>query len=598
MAIFALARFAFIAYNHSLSPSTPVSELIASAWYGMRMDMATASYILVPFCLLLGLSFLFPFLRNSRPFRIYTQIILLLVILITLSDLSAYEAWGFRLDKSPLKYLNNPKEAWASINHLPLTLIFSVMIISYWIINKIFGVFLRRSNLLLLSSEVPIWQEAILLILFTAGQIIPIRGGLQLAPLNQSSVYFSSDHFANICAINATWNFMNSITDEGNLDSNPFKFLSETEAEIHWSALMQTKADSVARRFSSIPHPNILLITWESLTSKALNRKFEEVSVLPCLERRLKEGIFFDNAFASGDRTDKGIVAILSGYPAQPITSIVKMPEKTRTLPHLPFLLKKEGYQTSFYYGGETEFANMKSYLLGAGFDKITDVKNFEAKERNSKWGAHDHLVMNKIKKDIQSTGRPFFIHWLTLSSHEPFETGAEASITGRDDLSLFMNSLHYTDSVVEHLISYCSRQPWWKETIILISGDHGHRLPQTRSKADDFRTPILLLGGALNHSPERISRVVSQTGIASAICSMTGTNGAFPFSHNILLEPEIPYAYFCFNNGFGYAQNEGVIIFDNVGRSVIEKNKDADSIMLRRGMAIQQKSFEDYLRR
>jgi phosphoglycerol transferase MdoB-like AlkP superfamily enzyme len=222
---------------------------------------------------------------------------------------------------------------------------------------------------------------------------------------------------------------MNSITDEGNLDSNPFKFLSETEAEIHWSALMQTKADSVARRFSSIPHPNILLITWESLTSKALNRKFEEVSVLPCLERRLKEGIFFDNAFASGDRTDKGIVSILSGYPAQPITSIVKMPEKTRTLPHLPSLLKKEGYQTSFYYGGETEFANMKSYLLGAGFDKITDVKNFEAKERNSKWGAHDHVVMNKIKKDIQSTGRPFFIHWLTLSSHEPFETGAEASL-------------------------------------------------------------------------------------------------------------------------------------------------------------------------
>jgi phosphoglycerol transferase MdoB-like AlkP superfamily enzyme len=598
MLVFALARFAFIVYNHSLSPATSLSDLLYSAWYGSRMDMAMAAYLLIPFCVMLFLSFFFRFARNPKVYVWLTQIMLAPVILIIISDLPAYTAWGYRIDSSPLKYLQNPKEAWASVGHLPLAFIFISMIASYWIIGRLFGMYLTKYKAALSVKGRLFGPEPLILLLFTASLIIPIRGGLQLAPLSQSSVYFSRDPFANICALNATWNFLRSATAEENMANNPYEYLSEEEADQLWSELKQYHQDSIAESYSSIPHPNIILITWESLTSKALFTKMGAVNVLPCLERRLEEGLYFDNAYASGDRTDKGIVAILSGYPAQPVTSIVKMPEKTRTLPCLPAILKKTGYQTSFYYGGETEFANMKTYLLGAGFDKITDVNDFDTKDRNSKWGAHDHVVMNKVMSELNAAGKPFFLHWLTLSSHEPFETGVEAVIRENDDLSLFMNSLHYTDSVVDRLIGYCSKQDWWKETIVVISGDHGHRLPRTGSKADDFRTPVLLLGGALKNAPGKISRVVSQTGIAAGICSLTGSSGSFPLAQNILLTPKVPYAHFCFNNGFGYTQQEGTVIYDNVGKMIIERKGTFDSTLLKRGKAAQQKSFQDYLNR
>src|SRR5690606_11469546 len=103
----------------------------------------------------------------------------------------------------------------------------------------------------------------------------------------------------------------------------------------------------------------------------------------------------------SGDRTDKGIVAILSSFPAQPKTSIVKIPSKVAKLPMLSELFNQHQYFTSFYYGGELEFANMKAYLTNGNFKHFTSIKDFAEKDRNSKWGAHDGVVMEKLFADL-----------------------------------------------------------------------------------------------------------------------------------------------------------------------------------------------------
>src|SRR5690606_28715715 len=130
--------------------------------------------------------------------------------------------------------------------------------------------------------------------------------------------------------------------------------------------------------------------------------------------------------------TDKGIVGILSGYPAQPISSIVKNPDKSRTLPHLATAFSREGYHTAFYYGGEMEFANIKSYLMQGAFRELVDVNAFRKADRNSKWGAHDGVVMERFKLALQTMPQPFFANWLTLSSHEPYETPVSRVIKGK----------------------------------------------------------------------------------------------------------------------------------------------------------------------
>jgi phosphoglycerol transferase MdoB-like AlkP superfamily enzyme len=301
--------------------------------------------------------------------------------------------------------------------------------------------------------------------------------------------------------------------------------------------------------------------------------------------------------YGSGDRTDKGIVAVLSGYPAQPTTSIVKTPVKASKLPMISKVLAAKGYSTSFYYGGELEFANMKAYLLGGDFEKYTSKNDFDSKDQNSKWGAHDGVVMQRVVDGLNKETSPFFCTWLTLSSHEPFEIPVPPVLKGTDDVSLFLSSLHYTDQVVYDFIEQCKKQPWWANTLVVITADHGHRLPRTEKKINDFKIPVLFLGGALRQQGIINERVGSQTDIpATVLAQLNLPVKDFAWSRN-LFDPAAPqWAYFCFNNGYGFVQPGNYFIFDNVGKKPIETGGALSAADTAKGKAIQQLSFEDYL--
>ncbi len=259
--------------------------------------------------------------------------------------------------------------------------------------------------------------------------------------------------------------------------------------------------------------------------------------------------------------------------------------------------MKNNGYQTSFYYGGELEFANMKAYLLGCGFDQYTSIDNFEQKDLNSKWGAHDGVVEAKVLKDVQSMRQPFFATWLTLSSHEPFETPVKKAIEGADDESLFLNAHHYTDQVIFDFIAQCKKQPFWKNTLVMIVADHGHPLPRTTQKINDFKIPLLLLGGALTQKGITMQPTCSQTDIAATLLSQLNLpHNAFEWSKNILSKRPNQWAYFSFNNGFGFVEPQQYFVFDNVGKRPIELKGPVTNAALTKGKALQQLSFEDYL--
>jgi len=312
-----------------------------------------------------------------------------------------------------------------------------------------------------------------------------------------------------------------------------------------------------------------------------------------------QQGIYFNNLYASGDRTNKGVPAILSGYPAMPNTTIIHSPAKSEKLPVLSRLFKEKGYYTPFFYGGEPEFANIKSYLLHSGFDPIIGKNNFAAGDMNSKWGAHDGVVMNRVFEDLNTSTKPFFATWLTLSSHEHFETPVSTTFKGNDNTTKFLNSLHYTDQVVGEFIDRCSQQSWWKNTILIITGDHGHPLPETNSKAEDFRTPMLWMGGALNKKGVIIDKVVSQLDIAATLSSQAGLNpGVFPFSKNIFDSTAKAWAFFTFNDGFGFVDSSGRLVYDNVGKLPILTEGNAGNKETEAGKAMMQHVYDDFLKK
>lgn len=593
---FDLMRIVFFFYHFGKTKNLSFNTILSSFWYGLRMDMSVAAYIIAPVCLFVLLSLFIHFFKRLLIYRIYTLIVLLLVALLSFFDLEIYSQWGFRIDATPLKFLSTPREAFASISHLPLLFLSIIFIVCYGLFYFCFKYILRR--IFFQQQNKYRITTAVLLLLFMGCLIIPIRGGFQLAPLNQSSVYFSTNNYANHAAINASWNFLHSLVSKGALEKNPYRYLAAQRVKEVTDSLYKTSSSSEqVVNFSSGSPTNVIVIIWESFTEKALHISIDTKEVTPRFNRLKQQGIYFSNLYASGDRTNKGIPAILSGYPAMPNTTIIHSPAKSEKLPVLSRLFKEKGYYTPFFYGGEPEFANIKSYLLHSGFDPIIGKKDFAAKDMNSKWGAHDGVVMTRVFENLNKSTKPFFATWLTLSSHEPFEIPVPTAFKAENNTAKFMNSLHYTDQVVADFIDKCSQQAWWNNTLVIITGDHGHLLPESNNRAEDFRTPMLWIGGALNKKGVVIDKVVSQLDIAATLSRQAGLDsGIFPFSKNIFDATSKSWAFFTFNDGFGFIDSLGSLVYDNVGKLPVLSEGKAGPGETEAGKAMMQHAYEDFL--
>jgi phosphoglycerol transferase MdoB-like AlkP superfamily enzyme len=292
------------------------------------------------------------------------------------------------------------------------------------------------------------------------------------------------------------------------------------------------------------------------------------------------------------------LISILSGYPAQTKGSIIKYSDKAQKLPHLSRELEKLGYQTSFVYGGDADFANFRSYLTNAGFGHITADEDFSSDLNNSKWGVNDQYIFEQSSKELDSTSsqQPFFKVILTLSSHEPFDVPM-TTIKGNDEPSLFLNSCYYTDHYLGEFIKLCKQKTWWDNTLVIITADHGHRLPDkidARVK-ERFHIPLLVLGGAIKKDSV-IQTIGSQTDIANTILAQVAKPSAdFRFSKDLFGNNVQDFAVYLFNDGYGYVDKGKYILYDNQGKLYLRQEgveREEDKYF---GKAYVQQLYSDY---
>ncbi|OSY88161.1 sulfatase [Tenacibaculum holothuriorum] len=515
-----------------------------------------------------------------------------------LIDIGLYASWGARVDSTLLNYINTPKIMLASISTFELIggilgwLLLSLGFV--YIFNKIINAI--TFNL----EKGKIWETPVFLLLF-GSLIIPLRGGLQLIPINQSNVYFSKNMFANHAAVNYAWNFGNTLSHKVE-DKNPYqKFDSKIAKNIikrRNSDLQNSSLDSILKT----DKPNVILIVWESLSSKVVGSIGGEPNVTENLNKLSKEGILFTNFYGNGDRTDKGLVAILSGYYPQATSSIIKMPHKTRNLPILQKEMKSIGYNTSFYYGGDINFGNINTYIRNGNIDKVVDGSEFDKENWNSKWGAHDHIFLERLSKDLaQPQQEPFFVTALTLTSHEPFEFPDTYKFGKDSEDNLYRSSQAYTDKAIGKFIEESKKQPWWGNTLVVIMSDHGHPLPKHKGYFNApvrFQIPMLWLGGALKQKGITVNTVAAQSDFAYTLLDLlNGGKSKFTWGKNIFNENSNQYAHYIFNKGFGTVTKDGTFVYDYISnKPVIQEGntRNLDSL----GFSITQEAFQDFMTR
>ena len=258
--------------------------------------------------------------------------------------------------------------------------------------------------------------------------------------------------------------------------------------------------------------------------------------------------------------------------------------------------MKAEGYHLYYYYGGDADFTNMRSYLMSMGIENIVCDKDFPASQRLSKWGAHDEVVFDKLWNNLNDgqIEAPFFVAMQTSSSHEPFEV----PYTKFEDKRL--NAFAYTDECIGQFIDELKSSSLWDNTLVMLVPDHLGVYPfdVNVQSPDRFKIPLILTGGAVNES-KRIDTIGSQIDMAATLLAQLEVpHDDFLFSKN-LLNPESPhFAFFTMPNFFGWVSEDGEVVFDCESEKVVLQRGEEVESNLKKGKTYIQKLYDDIAKR
>ena len=588
--VFALQKPVFMLYNHASGGGLSISDYLQVMVHGLQLDATVAGYLTVIPLLLTLLSVWIPGRYITFILKGYFFIVACIISLIFVVDIALYPYWGFRLDATPLFYLQSPSDALASAPASTLILQTLVFVV------YTYGIFwaLKRFVLPLMPEQYvkKMFSNSVQLVLLGGILFIPIRGGVTTSTANVGMVYFSKNQFLNHSAINPCFSFLASLSKQQDFAAQYNYFSESQRSKIFKKLTNQPQSDSIPELLTT-KNPNIILILMESFSANAIEVLGGEAGVTPNIIRLSKEGILFSNMYAHSFRTDRGIVAVLNGYLAQPTTSIMKYPAKSQTLPSIAKSLQKKGYTSDMLYGGDINFTNMQSYFFSSGYSKVTADRDFPLKSRLSKWGANDDITFAHLYQSMTDNSRkePFFSTFLTLSSHEPFEVPYNRL---KDP---YLNSVAFTDSCLGDFIDKLKKLPLWNNTLIVLVSDHGFRYPASVKEHDPkrYHIPMLWLGGAIKE-PRVIANYGNQTDLAATLLyQLDLPHKEFTFSNNMVDSLQPAYAFYSYNNGFGFIDTTGVSVYDcESEKPLIIKPEAGNEIRLNNGKALLQTLYDD----
>ena len=413
---------------------------------------------------------------------------------------------------------------------------------------------------------------SLVLLLLAGCDFLAIRGGLGASVANVSKAYFSANMFLNHAATNPVFSFLTSLGDHTDYAAE-YPFFDEAGREERFAPLRGNNPSAAApERVLTTPRPNVVVVILESFARTVMDADVGGLPVMPNMQRLKGEGIWFENFFANSFRTDRGEVAILSGFPAQTRMSIMKLPAKSRNLPSLARSLSGAGYATCFSYGGDLNFTNQASYMYATGWQQLTWQKDLRFDTPPADWGYDDAVMCDWFADRVialSGKGEPFLAGMLTLSSHRPFDV----PFSKFDDKEL--NAFAFSDECVGRMVDKLKASPAWDNLLLVLVADHGYPWPRSLSYNEPLRhrIPMIWLGGAVA-APRVVDTYASQIDICATILGQLGIDHSdFDYSKDIFAPaPPRKFAYYTFNDGFGVVDASGEAVWDATsGKAVSE---------------------------
>lgn len=607
--------FLFLEKGSATQPVDNIfTELPAVIWHGLPLDLSMAGYLsVIPGFLSIAVVWLKRDLVKPI-MNIYFIIASLFITCSFLLNASLYPYWKYPLDSTPLFYFfTSPADAIASVSIWQVILsivILIVLTVGVWFTLRMRGEKRQQYSRYsygyggLGSGKRKRFDDfdrhrgrtSIILLLLTGLLFLPIRGGITVSTMNTGQAYYSQNAYLNHSAVNPLFSLLESITHQEDFASQ-YRFMKDKEADKIFATMTSTSDENTYPLLNEATFkkgtPDILIVIMESFASDIMPSMGSYKDVAVCLDSIAQQSILFTRFYANSFRTDRGMVSILSGYPAQPTTSIMRYPRKTSQLPSIARnLAKYKNYKTTYYYGGDADFCNMRSYLVSQGYQHIISDANFPIEDKLSKWGVPDHILATKMMEDIkaqQNEKRPMLRILQTSSSHEPFEVPYHRLKDKR------LNAFAYTDSVMGAIVREYRKLPRWKNTLIVFVPDHvgGYKENLNDHDRSRYQIPLILAGGAISR-PMKVGIIGSQHDIAATLLGQLGVeHREFTFSKNMMSDATPKFAFFAVNDAFGIVSEENSLIYDNRAKRIVY-DKGEKGFNLKRGQAYLQKLYDD----
>ncbi len=602
MIVFFSARTLFLVYHFNLLKAEPIpfSEILMTYWVAIPLGISTASY-LIGFTFLLTLILFFV---KSKYFFIADKVYMIIAIavfsLIICGELGIYEEWRTKLNIKALYYLKNPGEVYESASTVTFFILVLLLLIqiSFW-----YFIYLRFFQLKLEKFRFKI-IPFIAFFVFGGGVIfIGIRGGIDEIPINQSKSYFSGYNILNHAATNSANSFFYSYLETREFkNTNPFLFFEQEEARQITSGLLKVETDTTIKVLK-VNRPNVVVILLEGWSADAIESLGGDTGITPNFKYLEGKGILFTQHYASGNRSDQGNVAVISGFPATPISSIAHTPEKSQKLPSLVKTLKKEGYTSSYYFGGQLIYGGIKSYIMSNAFDEVYEMSDFEKLYPRGKLGIHDEYMLQEFLKGTSSLKEPFFSTIFTVSSHSPYDFPREMTIQFSVLENEYLNSVHYSDQCLGDYFEQASKTDWYKNTLFIIVSDHGHGSQRNHSiLSKEYRKiPLLILGDVIKEEFKgtRVSRICSHIDIPSTLLHQLDISSEdFTWSRNLFNPTTGEFAFYEATEGIGWISPDGYFIYHRQMDDYFKKDitSDKEEQVIKEGKAYLQVLFQEYI--
>lgn len=538
---------------------------------GVRADLILLGLLLVIPVLVAPVLALARFQQSWKTFSVvWAAIALTLIIFIELSTPSFIAQYDIRPNRLYIEYLKYPKEVFSTLWHgfrVPLLLGSTLtVLLVIWAVRH-----LQQSAARLQPwSNKTLWLSWPLVVLLV---FACVRSTTNHRPANPALFAITSDALVNSLIINSGYSVLyaaysmkheaRSTEMYGNISTQDMLRLG---LDWPWFANYQfTSADmpTLHQRTASVKRDkplNIVIVLQESMGATFVE-SLGGVPVTPELEKLKAHGIWFDQLYATGTRSVRGIEAVTASFAPTPAQSVVKLSNAQNNFTTIASELKQAGYHTQFIYGGEAHFDNMRAFFTGNGISQIVDINQIKQPKFVASWGASDEDLFNTAHQQLlalHQRGQPFFSLIFTSSNHEPFEFPDGRIHLHEEPKQTVNNAVKYADWAMGQFFATAMQSPYWQDTLFLVVADHDNRVYGTNLiPVEKFRIPGLILGADIK--PDVWTVLASQIDLAPTLLSMAGVSSCTPMiGRDLSVARDVPgRALIQFDNYFALMQND-----------------------------------------